>query len=72
MSDNNSQVVQPVEIIKINQLNDFLYDLKTCDHYVSKSEYLPKLKEYKEVIDFFNVLKKSDLLNDYCNKNKLS
>ena len=72
MSDNNAQTVQPLEIIKINQLNDFLYDLKTCDHYVSKSEYLPKLKEYKEVIDFFNVLKKSDLLNDYCNKNRLS
>ena len=60
------------EIVEINELNDFLYDLKKSDHYVAKSEYLKVLEKYRETIDFYRALIKGDLLKDYCRKNRLS
>ena len=60
------------EIIEINELNDFLYDLIHSDHYVAKSEYVGRLKEFSETINFFKALIKGELLEDYCKKNKIS
>ncbi len=60
------------EIVEINELNDFLYDLMHSDHYVAKSEYVDKLKKYQETVDFYKALIKGELLEEYCSKNRMS
>lgn len=71
MSEKNSS--NKTDVIKeINSLNDFIYDLKISDKYIAKSEYVGKISKYKETVDFFNVLIKGNLLEEYCLKNKLS
>ena len=70
--DNNKINNHSDELVEINKLNDFIYDLKCSDRYVAKSEYLKEIGKYKETVNFFKVLIKGDLLADYCKKNRLS
>ena len=55
----------------LDNFADFSSSLLNSKRYIAKSEYLSKIKNYDGTINFFNVLKNSDLLSDYCNKNGL-
>ena len=59
---------EPEELKKLRRLEVFIDSILTSDHYVAKSEYLKELDEYKDVVDWFGVLEKSDTLNDFCRK----
>ncbi|MGN1344499.1 MAG: UvrD-helicase domain-containing protein, partial [Traorella sp.] len=60
------------ERIQILELKEFLDELLLGNHYIAKSEYLNQIKEYQEVIDYFDVLSKSNMLKSFCKKQALS
>lgn len=53
-------------------LEQFIKSKLSKSHYVAKSEYLETIESYKDTISFFDTLIKSNMLNDYCNKNSLN
>lgn len=59
-------------IKSINNLDLFLKQLLSSDSYIAKSDYLRKIAASKDMISYFQQLKKDDLLSDYCKKNKVS
>ncbi|MCF0150021.1 MAG: UvrD-helicase domain-containing protein [Firmicutes bacterium] len=66
--------VQPVSA-EYKALADFalrLSELLSENRYIAKSEYSKLAEDYAGVIDFFQVLVKSDLLADYCKKNRFA
>ena len=65
--NNNSK-----EYKEIFDLISFIHSLVTRNEYIARSEYKTELLKYQETVNFFKVLIKSDLLNDYCKKNDLS
>lgn len=66
------EIIRSDECIKLWDLKEFLDTLFFSDHYVAKSEYIHQLDEFKEVIEYFNVLEKSNLLKTYCKKQGIS
>ena len=50
----------------------FIKSLLVAKRYVAKSEYLDVIKAYTADIEFFKVLKKSGMFNDFCKKNGIS
>lgn len=63
------KISQDTNIQKLLELKRFLDVLLKTRKYVAKSEYLTQVKEYEEIIDFFAVLNKSGMLNDFCARN---
>ena len=61
----------PDEIKKLFDLKNFFDAITSCGHYVAKSEYRDRLGQFKELVNWFNVLKDSDMLGDYCRKNNI-
>ena len=59
-------------IKSINNLDLFLKQLLSSDSYIAKSDYLRKIAASKDMISYFQQLKKDNLLSDYCKKNKVS
>jgi DNA helicase-4 len=43
-----------------------------CKKYIAKSDYVQKIKEFQNTVDFFYVLKNSKMLDEYCRKNNLT
>ena len=62
----------PEEVLALRSLDTFLGSLLRADHYVAKSEYLEKLRSSEDLLNFFQVLKDSGTLQDFCGKNLLS
>jgi DNA helicase-4 len=62
------QQLRSEQLDRLGELDFFMRDLLSCDHYVAKSEYLKKLEETKALIDWFRVLKDSQSLASYCEK----
>lgn len=62
-AEKNKYVTQLFELI------EYMDTLLQVDKYIAKSEYRGRLESYQEVIDFFTVLKKSDMLIPFCQKN---
>lgn len=57
-----------------SQLLEFITFYQTLligNRYIAKSEYINRLVKYSKTINFFEVLKESRLLKDYCEKNNL-
>ncbi|MCI9338703.1 MAG: UvrD-helicase domain-containing protein [Lachnospiraceae bacterium] len=66
----NSPAPQKNEnIIKLLNLKKYLDSLMEADRYIAKSDYLEDIKLYKSVIDFFDVLKSSGMLENFCQAN---
>ena len=57
------------QLLNLHLLMD---SLLKADKYIAKSEYRDTLKRSEKVIDYFSVLKSSQLLNTYCVKNSIS
>ncbi len=70
--NNDQQKPVPPECLKYRELKTFIDGFIKADHYVAKSEYRPKLLDFKNTIEFFSVLKNSGTLKVYCAENDLS
>ncbi len=68
----NSTLSNRKECKEILDLYHSLNHLLSQDSYIAKSEYLPLIKNYEGTIHYFEVLKDSDLLETFCEKNHLS
>lgn len=72
----NSNVQQNVSrdenVLKILELRTLIDSLLNSHKYVAKSDYKEKVKEYASVINFFDVLQKSGMLNEFGTRNGLS
>lgn len=64
-------VFQSKESLQIIELSKVIDSITGCKDYIAKSEYVSKIGEYKSTADFFQVLKNSNMLEEYCLKNKL-
>lgn len=62
-TEKNENIKRLIELIR------FMDGLLQADKYIAKSEYLDRLKEYQEVINFFKVLKDSGMLVSFCQMN---
>lgn len=72
----NSNVQQNVSrdenVLKILELRTLIDSLLNSHKYVAKSDYIEKVKEYASVINFFDVLEKSGMLNEFGTRNDVS
>jgi len=59
-------------LLKLSEFRLFVDSLLSCAKYIAKSEYLQQLEEIRTTIDFFEVLKKSGMLDDYSKRNNIS
>ena len=60
---------QSEELLKLRELDSFMRSLLKGDHYVSRSEYQDRLQASSELINWFQVLKSSGMLAEFCRKN---
>ncbi|MBQ2061750.1 MAG: UvrD-helicase domain-containing protein [Oscillospiraceae bacterium] len=67
-----NNVNQSEEILRLRELDGFLRALLKGDHYVAKSEYKGTLSKYADLSGWFQVLRTSGTLEDYCNKYGIS
>ena len=56
---------------RILKFHDNVQKLLVSVNYIAKSDYLHYLEEYKEDIDFFQVLQTSGMLENFCRKNAI-
>lgn len=59
----------PVQLVKLYDLDKVMKPLLSGSHYIAKSEYLGVIDESEEIIKWFEVLKSSGTLDDFCKKN---
>ncbi len=71
-SNVQQNVSQDENVLKILELRTLIDSLLNSHKYVAKSDYLEKVKEYASVINFFDVLQKSGMLNEFGTRNGLS
>ncbi len=64
--------VQNENAKRILEFGGFIQKLFDADRYIARSEYLLAIKDYSSDIDFFDVLQKSDMLDEFCRKNSVS
>lgn len=65
-------VSQDENVLKLLQLKSLIDSLTSSRRYVAKSDYLEQMKEYVSVINFFDVLEKSGMLNEFGTRNSIS
>ena len=63
---NNFNKDNKIELF-IGKINNLLSE----DKYIAKSDYNHLISEFKDTFDLFNTLKNTDMLSEYCNKNKI-
>ena len=66
------QAKKSKEIVRLYALDVFMTSLLVGDHFVAKSEYQDKLAEHSDLCNWFEVLRSSGTLEDYCHKNDTS
>ncbi len=54
---------------RVLEFGNIINDLLKSDRYISKKEYIKTVSKYASDIEFFDVLKKSGMLDDFCRKN---
>ena len=69
---NVSQVKTSKECAEYEDLKVFMSSLLSCNHYVAKSEYCRSLFDFKNTVEYFNVLNNSGMLKAYCKENNIS
>ena len=57
------------ELLKLRELDTFMRSLLKGEHYVARSEYQEELEAASELIKWFQVLKTSEMLAEFCRKN---
>ena len=58
-------------VIRVQECGTFIKSLLKADSYIARRDYSKKIKEYASDIEFFSVLKKSGMLEEFCRKNSL-
>lgn len=73
-SSNNSSGPKniPDEVLKLLELDSQIDLLITGNHYVARSEYSDVIVRFNDLVQWFQVLKDSGTLIDYCRKNGVS
>lgn len=69
VSRDGKTMPQNENVLKLIECGDFIDSLIKCREYIAKSQYVERIKEYEEVIRFFVVLDKSEMLQEFCNRN---
>ena len=64
--------VQNENALRVLECGNFIKTLLVAKRYVAKSEFLDAIKLYAPDIDFFEVLKKSGMFDDFCKKNGIA
>ena len=64
--------IQSKELQQLHELDSFMRSLLKGEHYVAKSEYQENLQASYELIKWFQVLKGSGMLSEFCQKNGTS
>ena len=59
-------------VLRILELKAFVESLLNDKKYIAKSDYYESIKKYTDVINYFNVLKTSGMLNDFCVRNQVT
>lgn len=59
-------------VAKLFELKKLIDSLLSCKKYIAKSEYREQIKEYSSVINFFDVLKESGMLENFCTCNGIA
>ena len=59
-------------VLEILELKVFVESLLNDTKYIAKSDYYESIKKYTDVINYFNVLKTSGMLNDFCVRNQVT
>ena len=57
---------------KLLELKIFIESVLKNKKYIAKSDYVGQIKEYTALINFFEVLKTSDMLNNFCVRNRIA
>ena len=60
------------ESLQLLELRKFLDELLLTENYIARSDYNNVLDDYKDTIEYFNVLNNSNMLKKYCKQNSLS
>ena len=68
-TDIMQKISKDENVIKLFELKKFINSLLECEKYIAKSNYQEKINEYASVINFFDVLKNSGMLQDFCIRN---
>lgn len=68
----NRSMIRDENILKLLELKSLIDSLMNSRRYIAKSDYLEQIKEYVSVINFFDVLEKSGMLNEFGIRNGLS
>lgn len=68
----NENRLKDDNVIKILELKKIINTLLYSDKYLAKSDYVDQVKNYNSVINYFDVLVQSGMLNDFCSRNELS
>ena len=72
ISNVKQNVSQDENVSRLLELKVLIDSLINSRRYVAKSDYLKQMKEYVSVINFFDVLEKSGMLNEFGLRNDLS
>ena len=59
-------------VLKLLELKTFIESVLKDKKYIAKSDYVDQIKEYAALINFFEVLKTSGMLNDFCVRNRIA
>lgn len=60
---------QSEKLLQLRKLDDFLRSLLNADHYVARSEYQERFDEAAGLVSWFQVLKNSGTLKNFCRRN---
>lgn len=68
------QKVRPLNenAVRLMECGDYINSVLSRDKYISRSIYKDKISSYSQVIDFFDVLKSSGMLDSFCEQNGLT
>lgn len=58
--------------VRILECGKYIKSLLADDRYIARSEYAQKISTFSSDIEFFSVLKKSGMFEDFCRKNMLT
>lgn len=72
IGNSDNAVFESVECQELLELKHFMDDLLLEKRYIAKSEYCEKLFCKSKTIEYFNVLKNSDMLDNFCRKTVFS
>ena len=56
------------ELVELKEIDQFMRSLLRGEHFVSRKEYSPYIRDHKHIIEWFEVLESSGTLNNYCSQ----